>query len=244
MDITSVGDMLRYIGAGLGMGIGAIGAGVGEGYGAGYAVTMISRQPGAAGSLVRTMLIGQAITETTGIFSLVVAVLLIFAASASKAEPLVSGLCALGAGLAVGLGALGAGVGSGIAGGQACSAIGRNPLRSGSILQIMIIGQAVSQTAGIFALLVSILLLYAYPVGGMWLLRGAAALGAGISGGAGAIGPGLGAGFAAGAACLGVSKKPLNSSIIMQTMLIGQAVSQTTAVYSLVIALLLIYVAT
>ena len=243
MEVVALGDMLRYIGAGFGMGIGAIGAGVGEGYGAGHAVRMIARQPGAAGSIVRTMLIGQAITETTGIFSLVVAVLLIFAASTSEAEPLVSGLCALAAGLAVGLGALGAGVGSGFAGGKACSAIGRNPLRSAQVLQVMIIGQAVSQTAGIFSLLVSILLLYAYPAGGLWLLRAAAALGAGFSGGAGAIGPGLGAGFAAGEACMGVSQKPQHSSAIMQTMLIGQAVSQTTAVYSLVIALLLIYVA-
>ena len=243
MDMVSIGEVLRYIGAGLGMGIGAVGAGVGEGYGAGKAVTMIARQPGASGKIVRTMLIGQAITETTGIFSLVVAILLIFATAISEAEPLVSGLCALGAGLAVGLGALGAGVGSGIAGGNACFAIGRNPLRSASVLQIMIIGQAVSQTAGIFSLLVSLLLLYAYPSGGMWLLRCAAALGAGLSGGAGAIGPGLGAGFAAGSACVATSQKPTHFSSVMQTMLIGQAVSQTTAVYSLVIALLLIYVA-
>ena len=79
MDMVSVGEVLRYIGAGVGMGIGAVGAGVGEGYGAGKAVTMIARQPGASGNIVRTMLIGQAITETTGIFSLVVAILLIFA---------------------------------------------------------------------------------------------------------------------------------------------------------------------
>jgi len=243
MDMVSVGEVLRYIGAGVGMGIGAVGAGVGEGYGAGRAVTMIARQPGAAGNLVRTMLIGQAITETPGIFSLVIAVLLIFAASVSEAEPLVSGLCALGAGLSVGLGALGVGVGSGVAGGKACSAIGRNPLRSAQVLRVMVIGQAISQTPGIFSLLVSIVLLYAYPTEGLWLLRGAAALGAGLSGGAGAIGPGLGEGFAAGKACESVSKRPDQFGPITRTMLLGQAVSETTAVYSLVIALLLIYVA-
>lgn len=64
--------------AGLCMGLGAIGPGIGEGIAAGKTVEGIARQPEAAGVLTRTMLIGQAVTESTGIYSLVIALLLIF----------------------------------------------------------------------------------------------------------------------------------------------------------------------
>jgi len=74
------------------------------------------------------------------------------------------------------------------------------------------------------------------------LVRAAALLGAGIAMGFGAIGPGIGEGFAAGKACEGVAREPRNANIITRTMLLGQAVSETTGIYSLVIALLLIFV--
>lgn len=75
---------------------------------------------------------------------------------------------------------------------------------------------------------------------GTALTKGAALLGAGICMGFGAIGPGVGEGFAAGKACEGISRRPEEYSQLFRTMLIGQAVSESTGIYSLVIALLLI----
>ena len=80
MDISGA-DIVRaaaLLGAGLAMGFGAIGPGVGEGYAAGRACEAIGRNPSEAGLLTRTMLVGQAVSESTGIYSLVVALLLIF----------------------------------------------------------------------------------------------------------------------------------------------------------------------
>ena len=74
------------------------------------------------------------------------------------------------------------------------------------------------------------------------LVRAMALLGAGICMGFGAIGPGIGEGFAAGKACEGISKNPDKADLITRTMLIGQAVSESTGIYSLVIALLLLFV--
>ncbi len=74
-------DLIRaaaLMGAGIAMGLGAIGPGVGEGYAAGKACEAIGRNPQQAGLLTRTMLVGQAVSESTGIYSLVVALLLIF----------------------------------------------------------------------------------------------------------------------------------------------------------------------
>ena len=79
-------------------------------------------------------------------------------------------------------------------------------------------------------------------ISGAEFIRAAALLGAGLAMGFGAIGPGIGEGFAAGKACEGVSREPENAGLITRTMLVGQAVSESTGIYSLVIALLLIFV--
>ena len=67
------------IGAGLCMGIGAIGPALGEGNAVGKALEGMARQPEAAGNLRTNMILGCAITETTGIYSLVIALLILFA---------------------------------------------------------------------------------------------------------------------------------------------------------------------
>ena len=67
------------IGAGLCMGIGAIGPAVGEGHAVGKALEGMARQPEQSSTLRTTMIIGCAITETTGIYSLLIAFLILFA---------------------------------------------------------------------------------------------------------------------------------------------------------------------
>ncbi|EKD28485.1 MAG: hypothetical protein ACD_79C00288G0005 [uncultured bacterium] len=73
------------------------------------------------------------------------------------------------------------------------------------------------------------------------LIKAAALLGAGICMGFGAIGPGIGEGYAAGKACEGIAKEPKNAALVTRTMLVGQAVTESIAIYALVISLLLIY---
>jgi len=82
----------------------------------------------------------------------------------------------------------------------------------------------------------------ALEVSGTELIRAAALLGAGISMGFGAIGPGIGEGFAAGKACEGIARAPEHANLLTRTMLVGQAVSESTGIYALVVALLLIFV--
>ena len=67
------------IGAGLCMGIGAIGPALGEGNAVGKALEGMARQPESAGTLRTNMILGCAITETTGIYSLLIAFLILFA---------------------------------------------------------------------------------------------------------------------------------------------------------------------
>ena len=66
------------LGAGICMGIGAIGPAIGEGNAVSHALDGMARQPDAAGLLRTNMLLGCAITESTGIYSLVIALVLVF----------------------------------------------------------------------------------------------------------------------------------------------------------------------
>ena len=66
------------IGAGLCMGIGAIGPALGEGNAVGKSLDGMARQPEMANTLRTNMILGCAITESTGIYSLVVALVLLF----------------------------------------------------------------------------------------------------------------------------------------------------------------------
>ena len=68
----------RALGAGLCMGLGAIGPAIGEGNAVGKALEGMARNPETAGNLRTNMILGCAITETTGIYSLVVSLLLMF----------------------------------------------------------------------------------------------------------------------------------------------------------------------
>ena len=69
----------KALGAGLCMGIGAIGPAMGEGNAVGKALEGMARQPEAVNNLRTNMILGCAITETTGIYSLLVAFLILFA---------------------------------------------------------------------------------------------------------------------------------------------------------------------
>ena len=65
------------IGAGLAM-IAGIGPGVGQGIAAGQGAAAVGRNPGAKSDITSTMLLGQAVAETTGLYGLVVAIILMF----------------------------------------------------------------------------------------------------------------------------------------------------------------------
>lgn len=66
------------IGAGLAL-IAGIGPGIGQGYAAGKATEAVARQPEAQNEIIRTLLLGAAVAETTGIYGLFIAIILVFA---------------------------------------------------------------------------------------------------------------------------------------------------------------------
>jgi len=228
------------IAAGICMGLGAIGSGVGAGYPALDALTGSARQPALGGSMTTSMLIGQAVCQTPAIFALVISFMLMFK-NCIGISPWPYSAALLGAGLAMGIGAIGSGWGGGMAGGAACEGIARQPQMKSPLTTVMLVGQAVAQTPAIFALLVAIMLISIGPTEGT-ILTSAALLGAGISIGFGAIGSGMGNGVNAAGACTAISRETSTSKDMMTFMLVGQAVGQTPVIFALVISLMLMFV--
>ncbi len=72
-------EAAKYIGAGLAIGLAAIGPAIGEGFIGGKALSAIGRNPEASNKIVPFMFATMAVTESTGIYGLVVALLILFA---------------------------------------------------------------------------------------------------------------------------------------------------------------------
>jgi len=238
-DIPTTTQLASYAGAGLCIGLGAIGAALGEGYTAGLANQGLSQKPGLSGPILKNMLVGQAIAESAAIFALVIAILLLFLDV--TATNLLKPAALMAAGLSMGFGAIGSGVGSGFPGGQACLGMARQPAVTNRLTTNMLIGSAVCQTPAIFAMVVALMLIFmdfgGLPVSPTW----AAFLGAGISTGLAAIGSGAGGGLAAGASCQGIARNPDTFGQVTTTMLVGQAVSQTPSIFGLLVSFILMF---
>lgn len=67
---------LAYLGAGVAV-LTGLGSGIGEGMAAAKAVEAVGRQPEASGKITVTMIIGCAIAETTGLYGLIIAFMLL-----------------------------------------------------------------------------------------------------------------------------------------------------------------------
>ena len=65
------------IGAGLAL-IAGIGPGIGQGIAAGHAAAAVGRNPGAKADITSTMLLGQAVAETTVLYGLAIGIILLF----------------------------------------------------------------------------------------------------------------------------------------------------------------------
>ncbi|XQP55410.1 MAG: ATP synthase F0 subunit C [Mycoplasmoidaceae bacterium] len=68
-----------FLGAGIAA-LGTLGTAIGQGYACGKAVEAVARNPEAESKIRTTLIVGDAIAETSAIYSLIIAILLIFVA--------------------------------------------------------------------------------------------------------------------------------------------------------------------
>jgi F-type H+-transporting ATPase subunit c len=238
---TSILTACVLLSAGLSMGLGAIGSGIGSGFPAGAACRGMSRQPAMGGRLTTNMLIGSAVCQTPAIFALVTSFILLFTDFTQRSiSPTWAAI--LGAGLSSGLSAIGSGLGGGLVAEASCEGAARQPAAVTAVTNVMLLGQAVTQTTAIYGLLISFILIFKSFPETQALAPAAALLGAGVCMGIGAIGPGIGEGFTAKSAVSWIARNSNAAADITRVMLVGQAVAESTGIYSLVIAFILIFV--
>ena len=78
------------------------------------------------------------------------------------AVAIILGCCALGAGTAM-IAGIGPGIGEGNAVAKACEAIGRQPECKGNVTSTMLMGCAIAETTGLYALVIAIILIFVAP---------------------------------------------------------------------------------
>jgi F-type H+-transporting ATPase subunit c len=194
-----------------------------------------------SGKLTTNMLIGSAVCQTPSIFALVVSFILIF--GDFTGHPFwPSWGAVMGAGLAAGLSAIGSGIGGGVVAGASAEGIARQPAAVSPVTNIMLLGQAISQTPAILGLLVAFILIFKQFDATETIAPAMALLAAGICMGVGGIGPGIGEGIASSGGVKWIARSEKEIGTLTRTMLVGMAVSESTAIYSMVIALVLIFV--
>jgi ATP synthase F0 subunit c len=152
------------IGAGLAM-IAGIGPGVGQGYAAGKGAEAVANNPENKKNTTMIMLLGAAVAETSGILSLVVALIFLYGNPLvdTQGATLIIAASAIGAGFSM-IAGVGPGIGQGYAAGKATEAVGKRPKLQSVIIRTMFLGQAVAQTTGIYALIISLVLMFANPL--------------------------------------------------------------------------------
>lgn len=154
--ITSLAESFRLIGAGCAIGLGALGPAYGLAHFAQVACKGIAGNRNASTRVLTFTFISQAIIESPIIFAMVIALLLLFAHSATT---ITAGIAMLAAGIGMGLGTLGPGISSGRTAAAACKEIARDPELYGSLARSSIFAQGIIDTAAIYVLLTSALII-------------------------------------------------------------------------------------
>jgi ATP synthase F0 subunit c len=145
--------------------IAGIGPGVGQGYAAGKGAEAVGINPKSGRVTTMVMLLGAAVAETSGILALVVGLILLFGNPlvGQTGSVVVIAASAIGAGFSM-IAGVGPGIGQGYAAGKGTEAVGKRPQYQSAIVRTMFLGQAVAQTTGIYALIISLVLLFANPL--------------------------------------------------------------------------------
>lgn len=199
----------------------------------------IARQPFFAQRIKRFMLLTQSINQTPIVFGFLIAIFI--NTQAASCSTLTQGLQLFATGLCIGIGSIGPSIGLALFSRIACQGLGINRKAYNKLLSFTLISNAIIETPIIFALVVAITILVVPDQGGAESLgKGIAMLAAASCMGVGTISVGISSGRTAGSACRQIAKKPELHPILARTSMFAQGLIDTFAIYTLLIAILLI----
>lgn len=231
-------ELLYYTAVAIPVTLSAIGSGIGQGLIGKKALQAIHEQPASTDNITKICIIGEVLTETTGILGAVVSIMMILT-PVSLLDYSFATLGTIGIAFAVGLSGLFVGVASSLPAQAACNSLARQPFMYTRILNIMLITQTLIMTPHIFGFLIA-LLIKAKLATATTLAVGMQLLAAGISIGVGCIGPAIGLSLFAYSACsaVGINKKAYGN--ILTFTFISEAIIETPLVFALLISLIIL----
>ncbi len=234
----SMGVAIAEIGIALMMGIVATSISIASSLAVKSSLYSISRQPIFANKILTLMLVLQSLMEAPIVFSLIMAFVLI-----AKFKPDLSilyGFKFFASALTMTLGSIGPCIGQGIFAKESCKAVGLNKTAYSKIFTFSVINGAVIETSLIFSLLVSLLIIF-LPISTVDpILSVVIFVVAAFTMGTGSIGPGSATGHVGSKSVYQVAINPENYSTLFRSNILAQAFIESGAIYSLVVALILL----
>jgi F-type H+-transporting ATPase subunit c len=226
------------LGMGISIGFAALGVGIASSLAVKSASVSIARQPHNGQKIITLMLLVQSIIEAPVIFALLIALLIKTQITASM--PLHDGLKLCAAGVAIGIGSIGPSVGQAIFASAACSAIGLRAKSYTKLLPFSLVSQAVIETPLIFSLVISTLLIFKPLSGPMAFITSALSFVIAFVVGFGTGGASIASGYVASKSVKYVALDEKNYAMYLRTTLFSQAIIESSAIYSLIVGLLLV----
>lgn len=200
----------------------------------------VARQPFFSAQITRFMMISLSLLQTPIIFGLIVA--LFIQAQAANIATMRDALRLIASGACIGLGSIGPAIGLALFAQKACEGIGKNREAYGRVFSFTLISQAIIETPIIFALIISVSLLFMVPeVVGENVLDGIALLAAGLCTGLGTIGPGISSGQTATAAVEQITQNPETHGPLSRVSMFAQGLIETAAIYAVLISFILLF---
>lgn len=234
--ITLAGSM-AVLGIACALGISGFLSGIYAASPAQAAFKSITRQPFFAPRIINLMLLCQSLLQTPVIFGLVIALLI--TKSIPNAESFAEGAQLLASGMCLGLGCIGSTIGLGRFTAQCCTMAGFNRAAYSKILPFTLISGAIIETPLIFALIIALIL--SQTAFEHTLLDTMIPIMSALCMGIGAIAAGLASARTATEACIEIGKNPGNASLISKVSIVAQALIDAIAIYALLISLLMIF---
>lgn len=238
-EVLSVGSGLAELGMGCAIGFAALGVSIASSFAVRASCVSLTRQPFFSQKIITMMLLSQSIIEAPVVFAFIIALLI--KTQITSTMTIIEGIKLLAAGLAIGVGSIGPSIGQALFTNSSCIAIGLKKEAFGRLLTFSLLSQAVVQTPVIFCLLISIMTIYK-PVLGISssIVAAATFFSPAFAIAIGSCGSAIGIGFSASRSSYFVAMNPENYPVLIRASLLGQVLIESSAIYALIVALVLL----
>jgi len=233
----SFGVALAELGAALAVGIACAASSIGSSFAVKASAKSITRQPFMGQKILTLMLICQSLIEAIVVFAFIIALLI--RAHIHDALSMTEGIKLLSAGLVIALGSIGPSIGQAIFTNTACASAGINKNSYAKIFPFTFFSATMIETALIFCLLFALIIIYTPIDMSNITMQTVKFITSALTIGIGSIGTAVGLGYVTAKGSAQITHNPENYTIILRSTLLAIAFIESSVIYALIVALLL-----